>query len=61
MRSLPRPRSSGNSAILGKFSAVANHLKADYDYLSSQNYFDALSKNNIGYFFCGPKTYMTFL
>ena len=61
MRSLPRPRSSGNSAILGKFSAVVNHLKADYDYLSSQNYFGALSKNNIGYFLCGPKTYMTFL
>ena len=61
MRSLPRPRSSGNSAILVKFSAVANHLKADYDYLSSQNYVGALSKNNIGNFLCGSKTYMIFL
>ena len=44
--------------LSGKYSVThkAIHLKDDNDYLSLQNYFGALSKNNIGHFLCGPKT-----
>ena len=49
--------------LSGKYSVThkASHLKDDDDYLSSQNYFGALSKYNVGHFLCGPKTYMIFL
>ena len=39
----------------------ASHLKDGDECLSSQNYFGVSSKNNIGHFFRGPKTYMIFL
>ena len=39
----------------------ASYLNEGNDYLNSRNCFGALSKNNIGHFICGPKTYMNLL